>query len=129
MNLPNSQNPSFARSCRAGLASMIAIAAALSSQPAFAQAAEQTTPANGGQVPTSQAAAADIVVTGSRLGRNSFTAPNPVTVIGAQEIQQLGLTNVGAVIAQLPQNSNFFSVTMWAWAISTSARSWPTCAA
>ena len=51
----------------------------------------------------------EVVVTGSRVARSTFTAPNPVTVMGAQEIQKLGLTNVGDVIAQMPQNSNFFA--------------------
>jgi outer membrane receptor protein involved in Fe transport len=51
----------------------------------------------------------EVVVTGSRLGRSTFTSPNPVTVLNAQEIQKLGITNVGDVMAQLPQNSNFFA--------------------
>ncbi len=51
----------------------------------------------------------ELVVTGSRIGRSTFTTPNPVSVIGPQEIQNLGLTNVGAVVAELPQNSNFFA--------------------
>ena len=51
----------------------------------------------------------EVVVTGSRLSRNTFNAPNPVTVLNSQDIEKLGLTNVGAVMAQLPQNSNFFA--------------------
>jgi len=51
----------------------------------------------------------EVVVTGSRLSRSTFTAPNPVTVLNAQDIEKLGLTNVGSVLAQLPQNSNFFA--------------------
>ena len=51
----------------------------------------------------------EVVVTGSRLARSTFTSPNPITVMNAQQIQKLGLTNVGDVIAQMTQNSNFFA--------------------
>ena len=51
----------------------------------------------------------EVVVTGSRLAHSTFTSSQPVTVINAQDIQKLGLTNVGDVVAQMPQNSNFFA--------------------
>ncbi len=51
----------------------------------------------------------DVVVTGSRIVRSTFTTPNPVTVINEQEIQRLNLTNAGDIVSQLPQNSNFFA--------------------
>ncbi len=51
----------------------------------------------------------EVVVTGSRLARSTFTTPNPVTVLDSKDIQNLGLVNVGDVLAQLPQNSNFFA--------------------
>src|SRR3569832_1203775 len=51
----------------------------------------------------------EVVVTGSRIVRSTFTTPNPVTVIDSVQIQKLNLTNAGDVIAQLPQNSNFFA--------------------
>jgi outer membrane receptor protein involved in Fe transport len=51
----------------------------------------------------------EVVVTGSRISRSTFTSPNPVTVINEQEIQKLNLTNAGDIVAQLPQNSNFFA--------------------
>lgn len=49
----------------------------------------------------------EVIITGSRIGRSTFTAPNPVTVIGSEEIEKLGLVNIGDVVAQLPQNSAF----------------------
>jgi iron complex outermembrane recepter protein len=52
---------------------------------------------------------AEVVVTGSRVSRSTFTTPNPVTVLDQKDIQNLNLTNVGDVLAELPQNSNFFS--------------------
>jgi iron complex outermembrane receptor protein len=51
----------------------------------------------------------EVVVTGSRVARSTFTTPNPVTVLDSKDIDNLGLTNVGEVLAQLPQNSNFFA--------------------
>ena len=51
----------------------------------------------------------EVIVTGSRISRSTFTSPNPVTVIGEAEIQRLNLTNAGDIVAQLPQNSNFFA--------------------
>lgn len=51
----------------------------------------------------------EVVVTGSRIVRSTFTTPNPVTVINEEQIQKLNLTNAGDVVAQLPQNSNFFA--------------------
>src|SRR5690349_18212879 len=51
----------------------------------------------------------EVVVTGSRLSRSTFTAPTPVTVINNQDIEKLALTNVANVVQQLPQNSNFFA--------------------
>jgi iron complex outermembrane recepter protein len=51
----------------------------------------------------------EVVVTGSRIERSTFNSPNPVTVIGSKDIQNLGLVNVGDVLGELPQNSNFFA--------------------
>jgi len=51
----------------------------------------------------------EVVVTGSRVARSSLATPNPVTVLDARDIENLGITNVGDVLGQLPQNSNFFA--------------------
>src|SRR3569833_3032777 len=51
----------------------------------------------------------EVVVTGSRIERSTFNTPNPVTVIGSKDIENLGLINVGDVLGELPQNSNFFA--------------------
>ncbi len=61
------------------------------------------------QASSKPAAAEEVVVTGSRVARSTFVTPNPVTVMNAQEIQKLGITNVGDVVALMPQNSNFFA--------------------
>src|SRR5664279_4868741 len=49
-----------------------------------------------------EAALAEVVVTGSRIVRDGVTAPTPVTVVGAERIQQLGATDIGAVLNTLP---------------------------
>src|SRR3954469_4362445 len=48
------------------------------------------------------AAADEVVVTGSRINRTGFTTPTPVTVLGAQQIEQLNITNAGQGITQMP---------------------------
>ena len=53
----------------------------------------------------------EILVTGSRVARSGFDSPQPVTAIDAQQIENLGLTNVGDVARTLPQNTPFFSET------------------
>lgn len=50
-----------------------------------------------------------IIVTGSRVSRSTFETSNPVTVLDAGDIADLGLTDVGDIVSQLPANSNFFS--------------------
>ncbi|MFK8029491.1 MAG: TonB-dependent receptor [Gammaproteobacteria bacterium] len=59
----------------------------------------------------------EVVVTGSHIKRNTFNYSTPVTVIGEQEIQATGVTNLGDLLQTLPQsistvnnsNSAFFT--------------------
>ena len=44
-----------------------------------------------------------VVVTGSRIATSGFNTPTPVTVLGAQAIEELGITNIGAGANQLPE--------------------------
>lgn len=76
--------------------SMVAVAQEAGTQPASGKAA-------------SNSSLEEIVVTGSRLESSTFNTPNPVTVIGSKDIENLGLVNVGDVVGELPQNSNFFA--------------------
>ena len=72
-------------------ASMLALAAAgmlATAGSALAQAASSDS--------------AEVVVTGSRIVRNGFTAPTPVTVVGAERIEQRAATNIGDVVNELP---------------------------
>lgn len=45
---------------------------------------------------------AEIVVTGSRLGRNSFNSPTPVNIVGEQRMDDLAISNVGDALNQIP---------------------------
>lgn len=49
-----------------------------------------------------QAADGDIVVTGSRLASQGFSAPTPVTVIGEERNKALAITNIGQALADIP---------------------------
>lgn len=45
----------------------------------------------------------EVIISGSRLASTSgFSTPTPVTTLGADEIQRLNITNIGAGISQLP---------------------------
>jgi outer membrane receptor protein involved in Fe transport len=80
----------------------------LTAEGARAQAASTAAPSGSGAA-DANSAVQEVVVTGSRVMRSTFTAPNPLTVISQQDIQKLNLTNVGDIIGELPQNSNFFA--------------------
>ncbi|MEJ0100606.1 MAG: Plug domain-containing protein [Pseudomonadota bacterium] len=43
-----------------------------------------------------------MVVTGSRIGSTGFTTPTPVTVLSADAIEALNITNIGEGANQLP---------------------------
>jgi iron complex outermembrane recepter protein len=53
----------------------------------------------------------EVIVTGSRVSRSGFDSPQPVTAISAEQIENLGLVNVGDIARTMPQNTPFFSET------------------
>ncbi|WP_374293465.1 TonB-dependent receptor plug domain-containing protein [Sphingomonas sp.] len=70
--------------------------------PAFAQQqVDQPTPDN-----TAEAPAADIVVTGSRIQRPDYEAPNPIVSFDAERIRQSGNTNVTSFLQRVPALTN-----------------------
>jgi outer membrane receptor protein involved in Fe transport len=71
------------------LAAMLAVATPAAAQDAPAASEDQ-------------ASEDDIVVTGSRIARAGFTAPTPVTVVGQDQIQARGDTNIAEVLNELP---------------------------
>jgi iron complex outermembrane receptor protein len=86
----------------------VALALGLCSAPAaYAQDAAST------PMPAEPAAADTeddtIVVTGSRIVRNGFNAPTPVTIVDSELINNLGQVSVADTLRLIPQNSNFQS--------------------
>ena len=77
----------------------IAVAAAL---PAIGQQPAGAQPTAGQE---------EIIVTGSRVSRSGFDSSQPLTTIDSQQIENLGLVNVGDVVRTLPQNTPFFTET------------------
>ncbi len=43
-----------------------------------------------------------IIVTGSRIARSTFDTPSPVTVLGAEQLEQTQVTNVGEAVSDIP---------------------------
>ena len=68
-------------------------------QPVYAQT--QTATAAG--VDNSSEAAPDIVVTGSRLKNDAYSAPTPVTVASVEDLAKSAPTNIPDALNQLPQ--------------------------
>ncbi|MEO0032782.1 MAG: hypothetical protein RIS94_2540 [Pseudomonadota bacterium] len=79
---------------RRALVRSAAAVALLAPALAFAQDAAQAPPAE----PSAEA----IIVTGSRIAQTGMTAPTPVTVVGAQRLEQRAQTNVGDALNELP---------------------------
>src|SRR4051812_11614220 len=66
-------------------------------------------PAQAGDAQQAQAPAVEeIVVTGSRIVRDGYEAPTPVTVVGTEQLQDQAKTNLADVLNNLPsfQGSN-----------------------
>jgi outer membrane receptor protein involved in Fe transport len=82
-------------------------------QPAFAQDAQDASADQADETATADQGAA-IVVTGSRIRRDEFTAAEPITVITSQEITQAGFNSAtdalqsGAVTQGAGQINNFY---------------------
>ncbi len=68
--------------------------------PAHAQS--QATNAPSGAGTTNADSLQEVVVTGSRLS-TGFTTPSPVTVVGAEFLEQTAAINVGQALTQLPE--------------------------
>jgi outer membrane receptor protein involved in Fe transport len=96
----------------------VAAASAFSTSAAYAQdkpATDATPPNSPGAVTNPVAAVANqptqaepapqekmIIITGSRVGRTSFNAPQPVNVLSAQQMANQSISTVGDALNQLP---------------------------
>lgn len=92
----------FARHhCARYLAGVALFTAGIALAPATAQTAPQ--PGAAPAADSGEAAATDIVVTGSRIARTGFDASTPVSVVGQEDVKLSGNVNIEKTLAQLPQ--------------------------
>jgi len=85
-----------------GAAAPITLSIALLAQPALAQDEETSVDISSPPVATNQPEEQMIVITGSRIRRDSFDTTQPTMVVGSDTIDNLGLTNVGEALQTLP---------------------------
>lgn len=69
--------------------------------PALAQAQPES------ETTAEDAAAAEIVVTGSRIRRQDLAGVGPATVVSAEQIENTGIVNIETVLQRLPANAGF----------------------
>ncbi len=93
-----------ASACFAGLGSgrlkLALLATAASVLVPATGAHAQTTPET---APDATAPADDIIVTGSRVQRNGFSAPTPVTTLGVADFQRTAAHDIAVAVNDLPQ--------------------------
>ena len=96
-----------------GLSSVSVLALLLGASPAVAQR----------QAPAAAAADAEgaIIVTGTRVTRSGFSAPTPVTVLSAIELEARADINIADAVNQLPQTANSVTQTSQPTAVSGGA--------
>ena len=83
----------------------MAFALAIAAQPAFAQAADQATPAPTVAGQDTAENAPDIVVTGSLFRRTDTETPSPVTVLTADSLAKSGITTATDAIRSISADS------------------------
>ncbi|MEH3159894.1 MAG: TonB-dependent receptor [Sphingomonas taxi] len=88
---------------RRHLLSGVALLAASTAQAQTAPAPVAAVPAAD---PTATDADGEIVVTGSRIRRPDYEAPNPIVSFGAADLQQSGNTNVTSFLQRVPALTN-----------------------
>jgi iron complex outermembrane receptor protein len=72
-------------------------------QPAVNAPTPAETEAQPEAAPAGASPAGDIVVTGSRIARQDYSASSPIVTLGAEALQRKGSVNVEAVLNDLPQ--------------------------
>lgn len=86
------------------LATLLATSALSLAVPAYAQDA-----ASDGDQSADSAPASDIVVTGTRIVRDGYTAPTPVTVATTEDLQKSTPSSIPDALNKLPQFQNSLS--------------------
>lgn len=75
----------------------------LAAAPARAQGGAADAPLpEAGTAPQEEAGSSDITVTGSRIARNGYEMPTPVTVVSTQDLQASAPANIADYVNQLP---------------------------
>ena len=105
-----SDRPGRRRSLDVAVSAVALICALASADLANAQTAASP-PADAGQsgvsatkagAPAAKTEPEEIIVTGSHIARSTFSTPSPITVVSSQNMQLLGITNVGVALGALP---------------------------
>lgn len=91
--------------------SAAAFALAMSFGAAASAAPQSTTDGPQPEQEGASQVSAEVLVTGSRVRRDGFDAPNPLTVVTAEQIEKLGQVNVAETLNIIPQNTAFQSDT------------------
>ena len=76
----------------------VSIASVLAAASFGSAQAQTAAPAQGAQAPAIE----EVVVTGSRVVRDGYEAPTPLTVIGVEQLQQAAPENIADYVNQLP---------------------------
>ena len=98
-------NPAIIAALLTGAALLTPTGVAAQQVPADAPAPAADAPAPAAGAPA-EAARGDIVVTGSRIQRPDYEAPNPITSFDAAKLQQSGNTNVTEFLRRVPALTN-----------------------
>jgi outer membrane receptor protein involved in Fe transport len=81
------------------------------SEPAPAQTVPPPAQPDPSEAQIADVPGSDIVVTGSRISREGFTAPTPVTTLGSAEIETRNPTTVGEILSTIPSFRSVLSST------------------
>jgi iron complex outermembrane receptor protein len=88
------------RSIRGGKVALAAVLWGLSTS--FSTSAQAQEPAGPDRPAAEDEPGAQVVITGSRIARQSNDGPSPVTTVGSDELEKLAATNIGAMLSELP---------------------------
>ncbi len=102
----NSDDRLFFRTLKAGALCTIALGAGITTS-AYAQDAAKSESA---ESRTAGLTLDEVTVTGTRIQqRGDYASPNPITTIGSDDLQKLGIVNISDAMTQIPQNVSQFT--------------------
>lgn len=106
MNIRNSNHVRLTASSAIALALSALLAPLAHAADTAEQAADPAQAADEAAAEADQDVAAEITVTGSRIQRAGFTAPTPVTVLGADQLVKAAPSTLAESLRQLPSLTN-----------------------